>query len=86
MRLDLQRLDERIQKLQEIRRIASDPETAAILTEFITADDNRTDKPAVANGAAAQPHLKEPGDLVNQMVRGLDSEPPSNPLWNRKRG
>ncbi len=38
MRLDVARIEERIAKLQEIKRIASDPEMARILLEFLVPD------------------------------------------------
>ena len=38
MKIDIQRLDERIKKLQEIRRIAADPELVSILLDFVSTD------------------------------------------------
>jgi hypothetical protein len=39
MRLDIAKIDERIKKLQEIRRIASDREMMSILLECLTTDE-----------------------------------------------
>lgn len=39
MRLDIKKIDDRIAKLQELRRIASDPELVSVLAEFVTSDD-----------------------------------------------
>jgi hypothetical protein len=42
MRFDVQKIDERIQKLQEIRRIATDPQMATILLEFLSYEDDQS--------------------------------------------
>jgi hypothetical protein len=42
MRFDLQKIDERIKKLQEIRRLAVDPEAASLLLEFMSPADERS--------------------------------------------
>lgn len=39
MRLDVAKIDERIKKLQEIRRIATDPEMTAILVDCLITED-----------------------------------------------
>jgi hypothetical protein len=39
MQIDIQRLDERIRNLQEIRRIAADPEFATILSDFVNTEE-----------------------------------------------
>ena len=39
MKVDIQKLDERIIKLQEIRRIAADPEFATILSDFVDTEE-----------------------------------------------
>jgi len=38
MHLDLAKIDERIKRLQELRRLASDPEIATVLMECLTGD------------------------------------------------
>jgi hypothetical protein len=39
MRIDIQRLDEQIRKLQEVRSIAADPEFATILSDFVETEE-----------------------------------------------
>jgi hypothetical protein len=73
MRLDLAKIDDRIKKLQEVRRIASDPEMAGILLEFLTADDQRS-APAPPPGpadAVGDNGATRSGDDVNQLVKGV---------------
>src|ERR1041385_3730418 len=58
MHLDVDRIEERIQKLQEVRRIANDPDLLRMLTEFIVMDAYRPEpvsipEPAPAPKAAA---------------------------------
>ena len=73
MQLNIRKLDERIQKLQEIRRIAADPEMVGLLLEFIGADEDRSE----ASPAAVAPKpLAQAGaplddmEIVNQVVNG----------------
>jgi hypothetical protein len=40
MRLDIAKIDERIKRLQELRRLACDPEIASILLECLTGDES----------------------------------------------
>ena len=40
MHLDIARIDERIKRLQELRRIASDPEMASLLLECLSGDES----------------------------------------------
>jgi hypothetical protein len=47
MQIDIQRLDERIRKLQEVRRIAADPEFATILLDIV--DTEEAVGPSVSN-------------------------------------
>jgi hypothetical protein len=74
MQLNVRKLDERIQKLQEIKRIAADPELVAMLLEFIGADE---EKPSAAT--TSKPHavtLPRPDDfdIVNQVMNGVESQ------------
>jgi hypothetical protein len=39
MQIDISRLDERIRKLQEVRKIAADPEFATILSDFVDTEE-----------------------------------------------
>ena len=52
MRLDVAKIDERIKKLQELRRIASEPDMANLLLECLTGDDSE-----IASHSA-EPRLK----------------------------
>jgi hypothetical protein len=40
MRLDVGKIDERIKRLQELRRLATDPEMANLLLECLTGDES----------------------------------------------
>ena len=97
MQLNLRKIDERIQKLQEIRRIASDPEMVAMILEFLAVDESRTESartelaapesmlesvPAAKSNGAAAPRPDE-AELVNQVVKGMDGQ--GSGLWSRKR-
>ena len=86
MRFDVQKIDERIKKLQEIRRIATDPEITGILSEFMNLGD---ECPPPAIQARVEP-LDMPGpettnDLVKEVIQGVDS-PSNGGLWSRRRG
>ena len=91
MRFDVQKIDERIKKLQELRRIATDPEITGILSEFLSAG-NETAQPVLpvlpALPIKAEPtELPSPeitNDLINEMVQGVDS-PSNGKLWGRRR-
>ena len=77
MRVDIQRLDDRIRKLQEVRRMLADPEMGAILMEFLMTDDEHR-SPAIAveseNSAPLMPS-DEAAELVKGVVRGGDAQP-----------
>jgi hypothetical protein len=80
MQLNLRKIDERIQKLQEIRRIAADPELIRMLFEFMAAEDEpMPTAKADAVGAARS----DDADIVNQVVKGMDAQ--GSGLWSRKR-
>jgi hypothetical protein len=84
MQLNLRKIDERIQKLQEIRRIATDPEMVTMLFEFVS--EERQIEPVVAAKAelvVAAPSVNEPDDdLVNQVLHGIDGQ---GGMWSRRR-
>ena len=80
MRFDLQKLDERIKKLQELRRLATDPETAAMLVDFISSSDDRP-KPA-ASAASASNYSAETRDAAKEVAAGKDG----GGLWTRVKG
>ena len=85
MKIDIQKLDERIKKLQEIRRIATDPELATILLEFVSPDDGVAEPvfapkfDDVSNPSADNTH-----DLVKDVVNGNSPEVRDG-LWSRRR-
>jgi len=75
MQLNIKKIDERLQKLQELKRIASDPELLSLLMEFIAKEDEPS-KPA----PPIKPELPVASqlsdmDLVNQIVKGTDPQP-----------
>ena len=91
MQLNLRKIDEHIQRLQEVRRIAADPELVAMLFEFVSREDERPgpiSEPAggtvLAAGADAvgAPRLDD-ADVVNRVVKG--SAATGSGLWSGKR-
>ena len=74
MQLNIRKLDERLQKLQEIKRIAGDPEMISLLLEFIAADE---EKPSAATApkhlAIAIPRADDV-DIVNQVINGSEGQ------------
>ena len=84
MRLDLQKLDDRIKKLQEIRRMLSDPEMASMLMELVSPDDSR---PAPVEMVAAQeagaPQDADVTEILKEVAAG-DSQA-SGGLWGIRR-
>jgi hypothetical protein len=81
MQLNVKRIDERIYKLQEIKRIAADPEMLRILLEFIVDDESR-EPVADAVNAPGKPHYEDVTKLANA-VNQIDEQPRG--LWGRKR-
>jgi hypothetical protein len=83
MQLSLKKIDDRIQKLQELRRIAADPELVAMLFEFIATEEDR--KLPVAPPREPVAFAASPDDvsIVNQVVNGMDSKESS--LWSRRK-
>jgi hypothetical protein len=83
MQLNLRKLDERIQKLQELRRIAADPEMVAMLFEFVAAEDERPEPVPAVRAEAAGAVGRDDADIVDQVVKGGDAQ--GSGLWSRKR-
>ena len=87
MRFDLQKIDERIKKLQEIRRLATDPEVASLLLEFMSLADDRSEPTPVVklegNGTAT--HSADTRELVKEVVNAKEAASGSG-LWTRTRG
>jgi len=87
MQLNVQRIDERIHKLQEIKRIAADPEMVKMLMEFISMEDE-THQPVMAADPAngnAQARYDDMGELT-KVVNHIDESPRAGGLWARSRG
>ena len=83
MQLNLKKIDERISKLQEIRRIAADPELVDMLFEFM-ATDERAQVAPLRTEIPDNGHTREADDIVNQVMKGTDPQQGSG-LWARKR-
>jgi hypothetical protein len=87
MRFDLQKIDERIKKLQEIRRLATDPEAASLLLEFMSPADEQPAPSPVAklDGNGVGTHSSDARELVKDVVNAKEAGPGSG-LWTRARG
>jgi hypothetical protein len=83
MKVNIKKVDERIQKLQEIKRIAADPELVAMLLEFVASDDDRTETAPPATGKANSGAKTDDMELVNQVMRGI-VPPNSSPSSGRR--
>ena len=86
MHMNLRKIDDRIQKLQEIRRIAADPELVAMLFEFMAPEDERTESAPAAKAdsvVAASTASTDDADLVTQVLKGSDGQ--GSGLWSRRR-
>lgn len=86
MRFDLQKIDERIKKLQEIRKLAVDPEAASLLLEFMSpADERSVSNPALkADGNGVAAHSSDTRDMVQEVAN--TKEAAAGGLWTRTRG
>lgn len=78
MPLDINKIDERIRKLQELRRIAVDQEMTNLISEFLVPGDvahgvGAASKPAVAERPLAQPNSDEVSEIVKGVLDGTDS-------------
>ncbi len=97
MRLNLEKLDDRLKKLQEIRRLAADPEMLELLTEFLSSENGAREK--AFESAPPEPVRTAPQRLENAGSRDDVSEVvkevlqrsdhgagnSSIGLWNRKK-
>jgi hypothetical protein len=84
MQVDMKKLDARIQKLQDIRRIAADPELVNLLLDFISTEDERKEvvPPAKTHLNPSAPSADDI-ELVDRVLKGLEPQPKGN--WNVKR-
>lgn len=64
MHLDLAKIDERIKRLQELRRLASDPEMASILLECLTGDEHEIASHNLRTNRTAD----EPDELIRDIA------------------
>ncbi|MGA7239306.1 MAG: hypothetical protein WBY44_26725 [Bryobacteraceae bacterium] len=74
MQLNIKKLDERIQKLQEIKRIAADPELVAMLLEFIAVDEAAPSAATAPKPLAINIPRPDDFDIVNQVMNGLEGQ------------
>lgn len=92
MRIDVQKIDERIKKLQELRRIATDPELSTMLGEFVSAGEQGLEttpapapplplRTAIAPVDATSPEITN--QIVNEVVNGHEGHSGSG-LFNRR--
>jgi hypothetical protein len=84
MQLNVKKIEARIQKLQEIKRIAADPELVTMLLDFLITEDDRVEAVAVT-----KPHpvtvapSQEEIDIVEQVLKGKDAQ--GNVSWAARR-
>jgi hypothetical protein len=77
MRLDANKIEERIEKLQQLKKIAADPELVRMLFEFMDMGEetvngfSKAAQPAKveANRGASRPD--EASELISRMVRSV---------------
>ena len=97
MRLDLTKIDERISKLQEIKRIASDPELIRMLLEFVALDETKSGIPevplrgeekmlAMAQSAAGTPANSQDEDEAGKLLSAIADGRDTKSGWRMKRG
>jgi hypothetical protein len=79
MKLDLQKLDERIRKLQELRRLLADPETTAVLQELLSEDEPSSPAPAVLQTGPDAELLRMLKKMTTDETRGDEG------LWGLRR-
>ncbi len=86
MRIDIQKLDERIKKLQEIRKVAADPELATILLEFMSTDDVPAPPLAakVEEITVPSPAVPDTRELMHDVISGNGPDTHDG-LWSRRR-
>jgi hypothetical protein len=83
MRLDITKIDDRIRKLQELKRLLSDTEITNILFECLTANEPESAKPM----PPPSPRLPESPDFAANLPDGVESvmnEVLEGARWNKK--
>ncbi len=85
MRLNVQKIDQRIKKLQELRKLATDPEIASMLLEFIGPEEQESATAQTVNGAGsdAAVHPDPTAELIQDTLAG-DAQP-SGSIWGIRR-
>ena len=85
MRLNVQKLDQRIAKLQELRRLAADPEIASMLLDFIATEEQEvvSTQTAKEGGNDATVHPDTTAELVHDAL-AKDAEPGGS-MWGIRR-
>ena len=86
MKFDLQKLDDRIKKLQELRKLATDPEMSTFLSEFLTEERDQSDislHSKTEQSEPVAPSIEDKGQLVADVVRGMDP-PLGSGLFRRR--
>lgn len=88
MQLNVQRIDERIHKLQEIKRIAADPEMLRMLMEFISVEDELREPRSAVDyvNAVAKPQYEDKAADLAKVATQLEEQPRAGGLWGRARG
>jgi hypothetical protein len=74
MKLDLQKIDDRIRRLQELRRIAADPEMSAMLAEFVAESGSAEALRAMPERAPAPPAAMPSVEVVGTAKTGEEAE------------
>jgi len=83
MKVNIKKIEERIQKLQEIKRIAADPELVAMLLEFIGSEDDHAETGVPPKTQVAAAPKTDDMEIVNQVMRGI--MPPNNSASSARR-
>ena len=87
MHLNLNKIDERIQKLQEVKRIANDPDLLRMIGEFLVADDRALDPvpaPKAAVDTVPVASHADDDDMVDRLMKGSEFAGAGN-VWSRTR-
>jgi hypothetical protein len=85
MRINVRKLDDRIKNLQEIRRIATDPELAMILLEFMDTENTHSEPVLGAKlDDVSTLGVDSTHELVREVVTGTNPEAREG-LWSRRR-
>jgi hypothetical protein len=86
MHINVSKIDERIQKLQEVKRIASDPELLRMIAEFMATEERAAEPAPAARAAAAAASATRVSDedLVNNLMKDMDNAGGGG-IWSRAR-